>query len=40
MTGTTPTAQGTMLGHLKQGYLEIVAVVMRSLMAEQHPLLA
>lgn len=34
---TTPTAQGTTLGHLKQGYLEFVAVVMRSLMAEQQP---
>lgn len=40
MTGTIPTALGTMLGHLKQGYLEIVAVVMRRLMAEQHSVLA
>jgi len=29
-----------MLGHLKGGYLEIVAVVMRKLMAEQQPVLA
>lgn len=27
---TTPTAQGTTLGHLKQGYLDFVALVMRS----------
>lgn len=32
---TTPTAKSCTLGHLKQGYPEFVAMVMKSLMVEQ-----